>query len=722
MFPAPLLSLLIGNSLALAAPEVLSLAGSTEGAEGDSFDFNCVAAADGAFNVAFHMGDGATLKGSPAQHVYQQDGTYTVRCVVEEEDGTQADASMQVTVSNASPVVSGTPADTVQEGVPFQFGPVVEDAGALDVHTYSATLPDGATMDHQTGFIQWIPRWQDIGIHSFELTVRDHDGGKDTLSFDVLVAMIDEDKDGLSDQWEGDHGLDSSDPTDAMLDPDGDGRTNFDEFHLQTDPAYDDSPQPPVAISPVPFSQVDTDVVTLSAMVPDHSDPDLLRFDFLLFGDAGLTAPIGELRGIETDDEGVAHWDMGFELNENQTYYWLASATDGFTSGDWSEPAPFMVNRFNEAPESPTAAYPLDGSGVSSGRVALLASPAKDSDGDDLSYAFEVWENGGVEVGYGEVTPSSDGMISYTVPMVLAANTVYCWTATAFDEHGLESPRMEAACFEVDRMNQAPSTPEILSPDDGALVKDGHVEIRIEAGLDPESRPTQHFFQLDVSNTFNTASLIEGVLDGAEEELAWVIEGLEEDRSYHLRVNCSDGDAASEWAETTFTVNQDNAMPDMVTLFNPADGASYVNGDQLQVFNATDADGDVLVYEFEVRTLQGEVVAHGENVGSSITGITEWTPGALEPGQYVWTARAIDAFGEAGDWAEVRSLVMFGVFDREAQNLVDGEVVEESGAALPQLSADTEASKTGCSSVPSGGLGLAGLLMGFGLAAGRRRD
>lgn len=47
----------------------------------------------------------------------------------------------------------------------------------------------------------------------------------------------DDDRDGMPDAWERDHGLDPGDPTDSAGDRDGDGYTNLEEFLNRTDPA-----------------------------------------------------------------------------------------------------------------------------------------------------------------------------------------------------------------------------------------------------------------------------------------------------------------------------------------------------------------------------------------------------------------------------------------------------------------------------------------------------
>jgi len=54
-------------------------------------------------------------------------------------------------------------------------------------------------------------------------------------------ADDDSDDDGLPDSWERDHGLDPLDPSDALVDLDGDGLTNLQEFLLGTDPRQADT-------------------------------------------------------------------------------------------------------------------------------------------------------------------------------------------------------------------------------------------------------------------------------------------------------------------------------------------------------------------------------------------------------------------------------------------------------------------------------------------------
>jgi hypothetical protein len=61
-------------------------------------------------------------------------------------------------------------------------------------------------------------------------------GGYPAYAFSADKVPVDSDRDGMSDDWENNHGLNPSDASDGPADTDKDGYTNVEEFLNGTDP------------------------------------------------------------------------------------------------------------------------------------------------------------------------------------------------------------------------------------------------------------------------------------------------------------------------------------------------------------------------------------------------------------------------------------------------------------------------------------------------------
>ena len=93
-----------------------------------------------------------------------------------------------------------------------------------------------------------VTRYRNLSVKGVEVRVQEetsrdpnttHPG--EAIGYLTLSSVVDMDEDGMADDWELAHGLNPNDPADAALDPDGDGRSNLQEYEDGTDPHVADS-------------------------------------------------------------------------------------------------------------------------------------------------------------------------------------------------------------------------------------------------------------------------------------------------------------------------------------------------------------------------------------------------------------------------------------------------------------------------------------------------
>ena len=690
-------------SVANVAPSIASSTVPAAGDEGDLLTFAASASDPGASDVltyTWSFGDGDVATGTLVTHAYADDGDYDVVLTV--DDGAGADAeTYEVSVANVAPTMHGEPAATVDEGSPYSFAPTLSDAGTADTHAWAATaLPLGASADAESGEIAWSPTWQDLGVHELALVVTDDDGGEDSLSWSVEVLLVDADEDGLSDGWEAASGLDPADPSDAAADPDGDGRTNAQEWEDGTDAQAYEGPGAPSPLAPVDGEEWNEALLVLTAADADSPLGEELTYRFELLDESG--AVVWSAEGVATGTDGTTAIEVDAELIENAAYSWRAAAEDAFTVGAWSLPEAFVYNAVNEPPGVPVTWSPFDGSTVADPAPVFEIGRTTDPDGDALTYSIVLREAAGGVIGSADGLVEADEAVLWDAAPVLDEGAEYCWFGWATDEHGLDGDESADACFVVDSENLPPDAPTILVPEDGSAVNAAQPEIVALGGIDPEGRATRVSFELDASEGFDSAALqtAEVAVDG-EGLATWIPEvALADDALHYLRAATSDGAAVSDWVEVSFFVNTDNGAPTVPVLDGPADGGNLADGGLLTVLNATDPESDELTYEFVVWDADGEAASWSDAIVEDPGGVTGWAPGVLAPGTYTWTARAIDRWALASDWADAWGFVVLGT---------EEPVVEAAGKGCS------------CSAADRPGAGLAGLLLGLLMLAGRRR-
>jgi MYXO-CTERM domain-containing protein len=683
------------------APSIDAIAADATGEEGETLSYAVTVSdpGDDPLTVTWDWADGTTDVGESVTHAWGDNGAWEVLVTVTDDDESVT-TSFTVDTTNVAPSIEGTPDATVYVDATFTFTPTLADPGFDDTHTWALTGP--GSLDATTGEVTWTPAAADEGVWSLQLAVTDDDGESGTLDWTLEVIFVDDDGDGMSDTWEDAYGVD-----DPAADEDGDGRTNLEEYTDGTDPTRYDGPSTPVPWSPADGGEVADAAVALVVENATSPTGEILTYDLELYSDEAMTALVTGTVGVAEDAGGYTGWTVDVALTENTWYWWWASASDAYTTTDWSEASSFFYNTVNEAPTAPAVDSPWDGGSTATVTPTLVLDPATDPDGDPLLYAFALLDEAGVVVA---TTGGVDGT-EWTVDVALADLATYCWYGQATDDEGLSGPVSDTACFFVDLSNEPPSTPVIVAPVDGAGVLTLTTDVVITEGVDPEGRDVEHTLELDVDAAFPSPVTATLTGDGSG-TLTWTTPELTDDTWYFVRVRASDGATASDWAQASFFVNPEDTAPSTPALHNPPADAAWTSGTPLDVVNATDPEGDALVYEFVVYLSGAET--QGATVSEDESGYTAWTPEDMADGVYTWTARAVDPFGLASDWAEER---VFTVSTGTGGDT--GDPIPDDTGAKAATTTTADADGCGCASAPKWPAGLLVLALA---ALRRRRD
>jgi DNA/RNA endonuclease G (NUC1) len=116
-------------------------------AEGGTATFSAAGSIDPNGTIVSYVwdfGDGSSGTGESVSHVYTQDGAYTVRLTVTDNDGLTDTVTVSVTVTNVAPALGALPAGTVNLGSAYTLAGTFSDPGA-DNWTATVDWGDGST-------------------------------------------------------------------------------------------------------------------------------------------------------------------------------------------------------------------------------------------------------------------------------------------------------------------------------------------------------------------------------------------------------------------------------------------------------------------------------------------------------------------------------------------------------------------------------------------------
>ena len=152
-------------------------------ADGDPITFSLIEAPAGA---TIDPASGAIAWQPPGP------GTYAFTVQAADDRGGMDTQTYVLTVTagaaNQNPTITSTPPTGAVAGRDFAYAVAATDPDGEALSYYLTAAPAGMSIDWRTGEITWTPQFEQIGVHSATVAVRDLRGGEGTQTFAVQVG------------------------------------------------------------------------------------------------------------------------------------------------------------------------------------------------------------------------------------------------------------------------------------------------------------------------------------------------------------------------------------------------------------------------------------------------------------------------------------------------------------------------------------------------------
>jgi immune inhibitor A len=212
---------------------------------------------------------------------------------------------------------------------------------------------------------------------------------------------------------------------------------------------------------------------------------------------------------ISSADTSVTY--AGSTLDDGATYYVRVRAFNGIQWSSWRQ----VQIRFNSVPTDPTGLDPDNLAGVTSANPPLVHLNSTDAEGDQLTYAYQVYSDSLLTqlVVETDGQPEGVGSSQWAVTTALDEDSIYYWRTRAFD--GFEfGPWSASASFWVNADNQLPTAFQLAAPPDSTLILDMLPVFVWTSSVDNDRFDTARYtFLLADNDNFAAADTVTGLSD-----------------------------------------------------------------------------------------------------------------------------------------------------------------------------------------------------------------
>jgi len=245
-------------------------------------------------------------------------------------------------------------------------------------------------------------------------------------------------------------------------------------FSFQIDTTNQPPAMPAIDAPADEVADTSVDLLVVNSIDPEN-DP--LTYFFEIDTQPTFDSPDKQSSAALAAGDTTTAWSVT-GLNEDTEYFWRVKAHDGAADSPWVFSS-FFVNSANNAPLQVTSKNPGDLAWSDVLAPNLEVTVALDSDGDTLSYRYEVYEDPDLAT---LVLDGEETLAQWTVSSDLSDNSRYYWRAQAVDEHGLAGAWMAPATFFVKKAKTPEFVEVTVSTDSGTPVSDIKVYAFTAAG------------------------------------------------------------------------------------------------------------------------------------------------------------------------------------------------------------------------------------------------
>lgn len=346
------------------------------------------------------------------------------------------------------------------------------------------------------------------------------------------------------------------------------------------------------------------------------------------------------------------------------TYRIVYTASDGQLSSTRSALITVEENLPPPGPGTPSIEAPASGAHVSSLQPHLVVRTGSNSQDPTAQVMFEIYADEAMTQQVNTATVAkgdgagAEGTTGWRVTPALNDNTTHWWRARAFGGagEGLYSAWVNGHFF-TNQFNDAPDSFNLTAPAAGIEVTEEQPSLSWTNSVDRDGDAItyQALVYRDAALTDLVASATD-ILGAEAGSTSWTIDqALVNHATYYWRVIARD----ALGAETTtparpFTVNTVNTAPTLPMLVSPAlGGQTPTPTTMLVIENASDAEGDLLTYVFELDTVNTFDSGSKRNSGQlmqSAGSQTQWSvDNLIENQRYFWRVKVQDGRAES-DW------------------------------------------------------------------------